>query len=71
MTCARFVWRSRPAEWHSTVGELPIASQGSDTMRHAEAVDQRLRRWTYVCSVINAGEPASSLRSEVRHNIFL
>jgi len=40
-------------------------------MRHAEAVDQRLRRWTYVCSVINAGEPASSLRSEVRHNIFL
>jgi len=46
---ACFVWHLRPAEWHSTVGELPIASQGSDTMRRVEPVDQRPRHWHYVC----------------------
>ena len=46
------------SEWHSTVGELPIASQGSDTMRRAEAVDQRPRHWHYVCGFHRACAPA-------------
>ena len=33
-----------------------------------EAVDQRLVRWTYVCSVIDAGVSASGLGSEVAQN---
>lgn len=32
-------WHSRAAERHPTVGELPTSRQGSDTMRHAEAVE--------------------------------